>query len=269
MAIDSYRYKNPFDITTAGFSDNGELLVQGDFSYPNKSAKPNSQNNQSEQGIQCVQGVQDVQETDEIQGVQGIQGIQEAQEDNVIRVASILELKNYANVQSEIIIENPITFVFRYGRYMYVKDDSGGLCIYDYNTPKITTQYNEGDIFDGIQGRLTLYQGTWEFIPSKNTPEATYVPVKIEPIPVTINDIENNYAHYESQLVTLNDVIIDGDTMTISQNENTIKLYNRFNSISMEIPNGTHANITGFAYFSTNYGYQIWPRSNNDIEINQ
>lgn len=271
MAIDSYRYKNPFDITTAGFSDNGELLVQGDFSYPNKSTKPNSQNNQSEQGIQSVQGVQDAQETDEIQGVQGIQGIQETQEDSVIRVASILEAKNIANENpsAEFVIENRIAFMFRSGRFMFVKDDSGVLLIYDYITPKITTQYNEGDVFDEIQGKLMLYQGTWEFIPSKNTPYQMYAPVKIEPISVTINDIKNDYAHYESQLVTLNDVIIDGDTMTISQNENTIKLYNRFNSISMEIPNGTHANITGFAYFSTNYGYQIWPRSNNDIEIIQ
>lgn len=271
MAIDSYRYKNPFDITTAGFSDNGELLVQGDFSYPNKSAKPNSQNNQSEQGIQDVQGVQDVQGTDNIQGVQGIQGIQETQDDSVIRVSSILEAKNIANENpsAEFVIENRITFVFRGGRFMFVKDDSGALLIYDYNTPIITTCYNEGDVFDEIQGKLMLYQGMWEFIPSKNTPPATYAPVKIEPIPVTINDIESDYTRYESQLVTLNDVIIDGDTMTISQNENTIKLYNRFNSISMEIPNGTHANITGFAYFSTNYGYQIWPRSNNDIEIIQ
>lgn len=269
MAIDSYRYKNPFDITTAGFSDNGELLVQGDFSYPNKSTKPNSQNNQSEQGIQSVQGVQDVQETDEIQGVQGIQGIQETQEDGVIRVASILEAKNIANENpsAKFVIENRITFVFRGGRFMFVKDDSGALLIYDMVTPIITTMYNEGDIFDGIQGRFILYQGMWEFIPSKNTPYQMYAPVKIEPIPVTINDIEIDYAHYESQLVTLNDVVyVDG---YVNQNEKTIQIYNRFDTLSIEIPNGTHINVTGFVAFSNKWGYMIYPRSNNDIEIIQ
>ena len=155
MAIDSYRYKNPFDITTAGFSDNGELLVQGDFSYPNKSTKPNSQNNQSEQGIQSVQGVQDVQETDEIQGVQGIQGIQETQEDGVIRVASILEAKNIAkeNPSAEFVIEN-VVYVFRNGRFMFVKDDSGGLLIFDKPTSIIWTAYIEGDIISEIQGKF-------------------------------------------------------------------------------------------------------------------
>lgn len=278
MAIDSFRYKNPFDITTAGFSDNGELLVQGDFSYPNsRTPKPSTTNNENEQGIQGIQGVQDTQSTYDMQSVQGIQ---ETQEDGIIRVSSISEAKNIFNQSTnpstlEFIIEN-VVFAFRnnYGRFMFVKDDSGGLLIYDNNAPVITTSYNEGDLIDSIQGRLTLYQGMHEFIPTKNSPYTTGIPVKIEPIPTTINDIESNYEQYESQLVTLNNVVFvdggeysNGGILYVNQNEKTFQCWDRFGELSMIIQPNVHANITGFIGFSDKWGYHIWPRSNNDIEI--
>ena len=44
-------------------------------------------------------------------------------------------------------------------------------------------------------------------------------------------------------------------------------IYNRFNSVTTEISTGDIADVTGFVSYSTNYGYQIYPRDNNDINI--
>ena len=64
-------------------------------------------------------------------------------------------------------ITGDVTFVYRGGRYMYVKDQTGGLLIYDYSNPVITTTYNEGDVISGgLVGSRSIFHGLNEFLPN-------------------------------------------------------------------------------------------------------
>ena len=160
-----------------------------------------------------------------------------------------------------------VTFVFRSEHYMFVEDNSAALLIYD-NAGVITTTYNEGDVIEGgIFGSYQLYNGMVELIPSHNANAATGTPVTVMPTVATVSNVINDYATvYESKLVRLNDVeFIDAETFV--QNGDTMSIRDRFNTVDLEISAGDHADVIGFVSYSTSYGYQIYPRDNNDIII--
>jgi len=161
-----------------------------------------------------------------------------------------------------------VTFVFRSGRFIFVEDNTAAMLIYDYNTPVITTQYNEGDVIEGgFFGKYTSYQGMVEMLPTHNANAATGTPVTVTPATATISNIKTQYTDvYESKLVQLNDVEFISATQFV-QNGDTMAIYNRFNTVTTTIAAGDIADVTGFVSYSTNYGYQIYPRGNNDINI--
>lgn len=171
-------------------------------------------------------------------------------------------------------ITGDVTFVYRNGSNMYVRDASGGLLIYD-NTPVITTQYQEGDIISGgVIGRYTLYAGLSELIPARNTAVSVSNAGAITPATVTVQDIITNYSQYESQLVKLDDVTFGSGQFTntsptsiaFSQSGDTIAAYNGFRTLEMSIEAGSRGDITGFVLrYNTNF--QVTPRSNDDIEL--
>ncbi len=184
------------------------------------------------------------------------------------QVANIAAFKAAAETNVEKQIMSDVTFVFRSGRFMYVEDNTGALLIYDYNTPVITTQYNEGDVIEGgIFGKYTLYQGMVEMLPTHDAATATGTPVTVTPTTTTITDIKTQYADvYEAKLVHLNDVQFISATQFV-QNGDTMAIYNRFNTLTTTITAGDQADVTGFVSYSSNYGYQIYPRDNSDIDI--
>ena len=169
-------------------------------------------------------------------------------------------------------ITGDVTFVYRDGAYMFVKDASGALLIYD-NTV-ITTEYNEGDIISGgITGTLSVYSNQYEMVPLFNTPAATSSET-VTPIEATIADITTNYSQYDAQFVTLRGVTLtdgisyvagtSGQASTISQNGSDMALYNRFKTLDTTMAAGTVTDITGFMgiYGTT---IQIYPRNNADL----
>ena len=184
------------------------------------------------------------------------------------QVANIAAFKAAAATNVEKQIMSDVTFVFRSGRFMYVEDNTAAMLIYDYNTPVITTQYNEGDVIEGgIFGKYTLYQGMVEMLPTHNANAATGTPVTVTPATATISDIKTQYTDvYEARLVHLSDVQFINATQFV-QNGDTMAIYNRFNTVTTTIAAGDLADVTGFVSYSTNYGYQIYPRDNNDIDI--
>lgn len=182
------------------------------------------------------------------------------------QVANIATFKANASNSAQQIMSD-VTFVFRSEHYMFVEDNSAALLIYD-NAGVITTTYNEGDVIEGgIFGSYQLYNGMVELIPSNNANAATGTPVTVTPTVATVSDVLNNYATvYESKLVRLNDVIfIDAETFV--QNGDTMSIRDRFNTVDLEISAGDHADVIGFVSYSTSYGYQVYPRDNNDIII--
>ena len=183
------------------------------------------------------------------------------------QVANIAAFKTAASNEPQQIMSD-VTFVFRSGRYMFVEDNTAAMLIYDNSTPVITNTYNEGDVIQaGVFGRYTLYQGMVEMVPTHNALEATGTPVTVTPANATITDIKTQYTDvYESKLVHLSNVEFISATKFV-QNGDTMAIYNRFNTVTTEISAGDLADVTGFVSYSTNYGYQIYPRGNEDIDI--
>ena len=183
------------------------------------------------------------------------------------QVANIAAFKAAASNEPQQIMSD-VTFVFRSGRYMFVEDNTAAMLIYDNSTPVITTTYNEGDVIEaGIFGKYTSYQGMVEMVPTHNALEATGNPVTVTPANATITDIKTQYTDvYESKLVRLSDVTFISGTQFV-QNGDTMAIYNRFNTVTTDISAGDLADVTGFVSYSTNYGYQIYPRGDEDIDI--
>jgi len=185
-----------------------------------------------------------------------------------VQVDNIAAFKAEAATNQERQIMSDVTFVFRSGRFMYVEDNTAAMLIYDYNTPVITTQYNEGDVIEGgIFGKYTVYQGMVEMLPTHDANVATGTPVTVTPTDATITQIKTNYTDvYEAKLVHLSDVTFISSTQFV-QNGDTMAIFNRFNTLTTEINAGDIADVTGFVSYSTNHGYQIYPRGNDDIDI--
>jgi len=183
------------------------------------------------------------------------------------QVANIAAFKAAASNEPQQIMSD-VTFVFRSGRYMFVEDNTAAMLIYDNSTPVITTTYNEGDVIQaGVFGKYTTYQGMVEMVPTHNALEATGTPVTVTPANATISNIKSQYTDvYESKLVRLSNVTFISGTQFV-QNGDTMAIYNRFNTVTTEISAGDLADVTGFVSYSTNHGYQIYPRGDEDIDI--
>ena len=106
-----------------------------------------------------------------------------------------------------------------------------------------------------------------EMLPTHEAAPATGTPVTVTPTTTTVTDIKAQYANvYEAKLVHLNDVQFISATQFV-QNGDTMAIYNRFNTLTTTISAGDQADVTGFVSYSSNHGYQIYPRDNNDINI--
>ena len=168
-------------------------------------------------------------------------------------------------------IAGDVIFVFHGGAYTYVKDASAGLMIYDQNTnnPVISNTYNEGDVISGgLYGTYTLYNQQVELIPTMNPAASTQNTGTVQPTVVTMADLLANYATYDAQLITLENVTFangftGSSSTTITQGENTMTLFKRF-PLDTTLAAGTVTNVTGFA---AKYGnnVQIYPRYNADL----
>ena len=93
-----------------------------------------------------------------------------------VEVANIAAFKaaNTATNSTVYKITGDVTFVYRAGRNIFVKDATGGLLIYDFSTPVIANTYNNGDIISGgVYGTYTLYNGLSELVPTQPTAVGT------------------------------------------------------------------------------------------------
>ena len=183
------------------------------------------------------------------------------------QVANIAAFKAAASNEPQQIMSD-VTFVFRSGRYVFVEDNTAAMLIFDNSSPVITSTYNEGDVIQaGVFGKYTTYQGMVEMVPTHNSLEASGTPVTVTPANATISNIKSQYTDvYESKLVRLSNVTFISGTQFV-QNGDTMAIYNRFNTVTTEISAGDLADVTGFVSYSTNHGYQIYPRGDEDIDI--
>ncbi len=168
-------------------------------------------------------------------------------------------------------ITGDLTFVYRNGRYVYVKDETGGLLVYD-NASVITTEYNEGDVFaGGLVGTRSMYHGLDEFEPVLNTAEGISGD-EVAPVVVSAAQLLANPQNYVSQLV----MVVDGEfaagsfntntatKINFTQDGSTIKVRNAFKTVSRTFDAGDVATVIGFVTIYDNE-VQLFPRDNADI----
>ena len=189
----------------------------------------------------------------------------------VENIAALYEVENTAETY---VLTGDVTFVFRNGKSIYVKDATGGLLIFDQSNV-VTTEYTEGDVISGgITGTISMYHGMLEFVPTFNTAAATQNTGAVAPTVITVEQLLTN--NYVSQLVKVENVAIaegttytecqTGDNVTFSQNGNEAILRNGFKTLDMEIGDNTNWDIIGFAAIYDE-NVQIYPRSNDDVTI--
>ena len=170
-------------------------------------------------------------------------------------------------------ITGDVTFVFRGGNNIYIKDASAGLVIFD-NTSVITKTYNEGDVISGgVMGTCEIFNGLYQLKPKADLAAGTSG-APVQPTILTMANLLANFAQYESQLVKLEKVTFAAGTFETGANGN-IEIYQ--NSSKM-ICRNHYGNITGYttkpeSQFNVtglvipyNTEKQIAPRKLQDIE---
>ena len=189
-------------------------------------------------------------------------------------VENIAALYEIENTTETYVLTGDVTFVYRNGKSIYVKDATGGLLVFDQSN-KITTEYTEGDVISGgITGTISIYHGMLEFVPTFNTAASTQNTGAVAPLIITVEQLRTN--DYVSQLVKVENVSVEtgatytegqtGDNVTFSQNGNEAILRNGFKTLDMTIGDNTRWDIVGFAAIYDD-NTQIYPRSNDDVTI--
>ncbi|MBO7492506.1 MAG: fibronectin type III domain-containing protein, partial [Bacteroidales bacterium] len=189
-------------------------------------------------------------------------------------VATTAEFRT--NGQSNVVYDlQNCTFVFKSGPYIFVKDQTGGLCIYD-NSNVITTSYVEGDVIPNIYGTRTVFNGMVELVPTRETETAIVNNGPVAPLAVTVDDILNNYNTYEGQLVKISNITFTNDhifipsiknSVTFNQNNSdNMYIYNAFSNLSASVVSGQTADVIGFVS-AYNTQKQLFPRNDADIML--
>ncbi len=102
---------------------------------------------------------------------------------------------------SEAILAYQQTYRFK----KYLQDSTGGIEIDDPNGV-VTTAYQIGDGITNIIGRLSVYHNLVQFTPFANPGAPTSTGNSIEIPTVTVNELNTNFAPYQSRLVLIQNV---------------------------------------------------------------
>ena len=145
-------------------------------------------------------------------------------------VSSIEEAVAEAANNTVVKFVKPVTCVFQYKSYTYVKDDTGSTLIYGSGLPTYT---NGSVIPGGFFGKMTIYNNLVEFTTEivKNEyyttasfAESTETVEPIQPTDVKIADIT---ADMMNQYIVLSNVTFDAETNTLVDGDNSIAIYDR------------------------------------------
>lgn len=157
--------------------------------------------------------------------------------------------------------------------YTFVQDATGALYIYG----TMANAYNPGDVISGgVYGTYDLYNGLAEMKPVNGLPTGAGTPgTPVDPVVVSLSTIVDNYADYESKLVTIENVTIAADRtfgtnsatrgVNITQGTATAQIYNTLGTITgKQVHANDVVNVTGYVIRYSNT-IEIVPRSTSDI----
>ncbi|GGW55106.1 putative secreted protein (Por secretion system target) [Winogradskyella epiphytica] len=87
----------------------------------------------------------------------------------------------------------------------YIQDGGAGILI-DDSAGTLSTQFNIGDGITGLQGELSNFNGTLQFVPTANVDAASSTGNTLAPIVITAAELISSGDTYQSRLIALNNV---------------------------------------------------------------
>lgn len=160
----------------------------------------------------------------------------------------------------------------------YIQDSNAGLIIDDAGAV-LTTPVVTGDKISGLEGKLGLYNGVLQIVPTKPTVSVVSTGNSVTIPSMTIPEFNTNYAMYESMLVKLTNINFTGadgivtfaasTTYNIHEGTNNLSFRTFYagdgNIVGTVIPEGVH-NLTVLAA-SYNTTPQVSSRTISDFEF--
>ncbi|MFY7711676.1 T9SS type A sorting domain-containing protein [Tenacibaculum sp. MEBiC07804] len=101
----------------------------------------------------------------------------------------------------------------------YIQDASAGILI-DDSAGTITTTYNIYDGITGLKGQLTSFNDVSQFVPAEDPGTASSTGNTITPEVVTLADFEASWDNYESELITIQNVVFTDGGATFAAGQN-------------------------------------------------
>jgi hypothetical protein len=158
---------------------------------------------------------------------------------NVVATVAELRSKEPGNTIYTLTGEVVMSFAGDYRSQKFVQDATGGIVIDDYDKV-ITSTYSIGDGIKGLKGKLTLFRGLLEFIPTEDPGAASSAGNTIVPKTATISELPN----LQGQLVKItglsftetgNFVTTTATNYTLTSEENsTVVLRTAYKNVDYE-----------------------------------
>jgi len=197
--------------------------------------------------------------------------------ENVTMVSTVAALRSSTQGQFyELTGEVFLTYQQGFRNQKFLQDASGGILI-DDTAGNITTIYNIGDGITGIIGELSEFGGMIQFIPSQDPGAPSTAGGSVSPQPVSLLDLATNPEDYESELVTVTNVLMDnttpnftgGSEHSMDQGGDTFTFRSTFFSADYADQNAavptTTVDITGIVNERSGNLYFLTARDSNDF----
>lgn len=198
--------------------------------------------------------------------------------------ATIADLRNN-NAEGDIVKlagEGVITFKQTFRNQKFIQDATAAVLIDDFNG-RITTSFNRGDGIVNLVGKLVYFSNYIQFEPQADPgPGNSPALYTVVPAEITMDQFLNNFSAYESQLVTINEMVrfpaangtitfSNGGVLDITNDALTGKFRSTFfdvNYIGQVVP-ANYMIVTGIINERTSspVGKYITPRDLADLEI--
>lgn len=126
--------------------------------------------------------------------------------DSIFDIANLSELRQssingYYRVKNTVIL----TAQQSYGNQKWLQDSAAGILVYDRNGI-ITSTYSLYDGFQNISGKLTSFKGQLQFEPLLTFGAPTSTGNKVEPILISVSELNSSISKYESRLIRIQNV---------------------------------------------------------------
>ena len=272
-------FTDPIDVEISCSTENAIIYYTLDGSDPNDSTDPDNTSAVYTAPI-------NISETTTLKAAAYAQGMEPstiatAQFNHIVivQVANINDLRagNTDGTVYQLTGEAVITYQQSYRNQKYIQDASAAILI-DDNNNVITTEYNIGDGITNLTGTLSEYGNMIQFIPSQDPGVASSTGNEIVPEVVSLSDLTNNFADYQSELIKVEnvsfenggDIFANGQVYNVTDSEQNgfgfrTTFYN-VNYIGGTIPN-YNVDIVGICN-SKNDGNYFTARDSSDFSLN-